>query len=76
MLFDSGASAADRLIMLKSVHARQPLTESENCYTDRTFKVCPLVFYQLFTFPVQRGGRILPYIFVLLSNKIKPPTEG
>ena len=50
LFFDSGAGAADRIIAFASVQARQLLVQSENWYGDGAFKVCPEVFYQLYTF--------------------------
>ena len=67
--FDSGAGAADRIIASASVQARQLFVQSENWYGDGTFKVCPEVFYQLYTFHAQRNSRIVTCIFALLPNK-------
>ena len=72
LLFDSGAGAADRIIAFASVQARQLLVQSENWYGDGTFKVCPEVFYKLYTFQATRNGRIFPCIFALLPNKTEP----
>ena len=69
LLFDSGAAAADRIIAFASVQARQLLVQSENWYGDGTFKICPEVFCQLYTFHAQHNGRIFSCIFALLLNK-------
>ena len=64
LFFDSGAGAADKIIAFASVQAGQLLVQSENWYGEGTFKVCPVVFYQLYTFHGQ-------HIFALLPNKTK-----
>ena len=69
LFFDSGAGNVNRIIAFASIQARQLLVESDNWYADGTFKVCPGVFYQLYTFHAQRAGRIFPCIFALLPNK-------
>ena len=58
LFFDSGTGAADRIIAFASVQARQLLAQSEHLYGDDTSKVCPEVFYQLYTFHAQLNGRI------------------
>ena len=69
MFFDSDAGAADRITAFVSVQVRQLLDKSKNFYRDGTFKICPEVFYQLYSFHEQHNGRIFRCIFALLHNK-------
>ena len=69
LFFDSGAGAADTITTFASVQARQLLEQSGNWYGDGTFKVCPEVFYQLYTFHAQYNGKIFPCIFALSPNE-------
>ena len=45
------------------------MADSEHWYADGTCKVCPEVFYQLYTVHGQRNGRIFHCVFALLPNK-------
>ena len=47
----------------------QFLADSEHWYADVTFRVCPEIFFQLYTIHGQRDGRIFPCVFSLLRNK-------
>lgn len=72
LLFDSGVGDAERILLFSSQQGLQFLSNSQHWYADGTFKVCPEVFYQVYTVHAQRGGRIFPCSFALLPNK----TEG
>ena len=69
MFFDSGDGEADKIIVFVSVQARQLHVKSNNWYIDGTLKVCPEIFYPLYTFHAQHNGRIFPCIFAFLLNK-------
>ena len=45
------------------------LAHSDNWFCDGTFKVCPDIFYQLYTIHAQVNGRVLPCVYGLLPNK-------
>jgi len=72
LIFDSGVGDHDRIFIFASEIGIQLLSETEHWYADGTFKVCPEVFYQLYTLHAQSGGSIFPCVFALLPNK----TEG
>lgn len=69
LLFDSGVGDLNRIFIFASDIGIQLLSESEHWYADGTFKVCPEVFFQLYTLHAQRGGSIFPCVFALLPNK-------
>lgn len=69
LIFDSGVGDRDRILIFGSDIGLQLLNESEHWYGDGTFKVCPEIYYQLYTLHAQRNGSIFPCIFALLPNK-------
>ena len=62
LVFDSGVGDPERIFIFASEQGRQFLTESEHWFTGGTFKVCPELFFQLYTVHGQRAGRIFPRI--------------
>ena len=42
---------------------------------DGTFKTVPLLFYQLYTIAVKKGGHFLPVVYALLPNKTQETYE-
>ena len=68
VIYDSGVGDQEQIFIFSSEIWLQLLRESEHWYTDGTFKVCPEIFYQLYTIHGQRNGQIFP-VFCLLPNK-------
>ena len=72
LLYDSGAGdVVNRILMFGTHQNLQPLNNSEQWFVDGTFKVCPTLFFQLYTVHAQNNARILPCIFRLLPNKFQ-----
>ena len=69
LIFDSGVGDQERIFIFASDVGLRFLSESEHWYADETFKVCPELFYQLYTVHGQRDGSIFPCVFALLPNK-------
>ena len=69
LIHDSGDNDPDRMIIFGSEQAVHLRANSEHWYGDATFKVCPEIFFQLYTLHAQHDGRIFPCIFALLPNK-------
>ena len=69
LIYDSGVADQERMFIFASEIGLQLLRESKHCYADGTFKVCPEIFYQLYTIHGQRNGQIFPVVFYLLPNK-------
>ena len=69
LLFDSRVDVNDRIIVFGMDQALQLHSNSDNWFGDGTFKVCPEVFFQLYTIHAKLAGRVLPCIYALLPNK-------
>ena len=69
LIYDSGVGDQDRMFIFASEIRLQLLRESEDWYADGIFKVCPEIFYQLYTIHGQQNGQIFPVVFCLLPNK-------
>ena len=69
LIFDSGQGDADRIFIFGTNQSLQLLSQSQNWFGDGTFKVCPQIFFQIYTIHAQINGRILPCIYALLPNK-------
>ena len=69
LLYDSGNGDPERIIIFSSQQAIQFMSDSEHWFADGTFKVCPDIFFQVYTVHAQQEGRIFPCIFGLLPNK-------
>ena len=66
---DSGVGDNDRMLIFATDQALQLLSESDDWYNDGTFKVCPEVFFQLYTTHARVHGRTIPCVYALLPNK-------
>ena len=69
LMCDSGVGDEERIFIFASQDALQFLVDSEHWYADGTFRVCPEIFFQLYTIHGQRDRRIFPCVFLLLPNK-------
>ena len=69
LIFDSGQGDADRIFIFGTNQSLQLLSQSQNWFGDGTFKVCPQIFFQIYTIHAHINGRILRCIYVLLPNK-------
>lgn len=73
--FDSGVGDVLRLFIFASAQGLELLSTSEHWFGDGTFKVCPEIFYQVYTIHAQVNDRILPCLFALLPNKTQNTYE-
>ena len=69
LIFDSGVADPDRILIFSSEQQLQFLSISDHWFADGTFKVCPKVFFQVYTIHAEQGGKIFPCVFALLPNK-------
>ena len=74
LVYDSDAGDEERIFVFASQDALQFLADSEHWYPDGTFRVCPEIFFQLYTMHGQRDGRIFPCVVSLLPKKTKTLT--
>ena len=67
--YDSGIGDDGRILIFASDQGLELLSNSDHWFYDGTFKVCPEIFYQIYTIHALVNGRVLPYLFALLPNK-------
>ena len=75
LFFDSRVVDQNRLILFGIEHAIEQLRESSHWFAYGTFKVCPNLFFQVYTLHALENGRSFPYIYGLLSNKTEKNLE-
>ena len=63
LIFESGQGDADRIFIFGTDQSLQLLSQSQNWFGDGTFKVCPQMFFQIYTIHAQISERFLPYIY-------------
>ena len=69
LIFDSGVGDQERIFIFGTQQELQLSGQSDDWYADGTFKVCPEIFYKVYTIHAQVNGQILPCLFALLPNK-------
>ena len=69
LLFDSGQGDELRIILFATDQALELLSQSRDWYGDGTFKVCPEIFFQVYTIHARTNERTIPCVFSLLPNK-------
>lgn len=69
LIYDSGIDDANRIFIFGTDHALHLLATSPDWFGDGTFKVCPQIFFQLYTLHAKIGNRVIPCIYALLPNK-------
>ncbi|XP_066935077.1 uncharacterized protein [Clytia hemisphaerica] len=55
--------------MFATDEALARLNTSDHWFGDGTFKVCPEIFFQLYSIHALSNGRVIPCVFALLPNK-------
>ena len=69
LLFDSGVGDVNRLIIFATNDAIRLLATNPHWFMGGTFKVCPKLFFQIYTIHAMINHRIFPCVFALLPNK-------
>ena len=69
LIYDSCVGDQERMFTFSSEIGLQLPRESKSWYGDGTFKVCPEIFYQLYTIHGERNGQIFSVVFCLLPDK-------
>ena len=64
-------NSAEIILMFATAANLHHLGKADVWYGDGTFKVCPKLFYQLYTIHAEVHGQILPLVFSLLPSKSK-----
>ena len=66
---DSDEGDPERISIICLLQISAYLLQSEHWFYDETFRICPKVFFKVYTVHAQRRGVIFPLSFGLLSNK-------
>ena len=69
LLFDCGTGDEKRILIFSTQEAIQLLARNEHWFMDGTFKLCPQIFYQIYTLHALINNQIFPCLFTLLTNK-------
>lgn len=69
LLFDSGVGDVNRIIIFATDNAISLLAENPHWFMDGTFKVCPEIFFQVYTVHALLNNQTFPCVFALLPNK-------
>lgn len=69
LLFDSGVGDVNRMIIFATDNAISLLAENPHWFMDGTFKVCPEIFFQVYTVHCLLNNQTFPCVFALLPNK-------
>ena len=69
LLFDSGVGDVNRLIIFATNDAIRLLATNPHWFMDGTFKVCPEIFFQIYTIHALINYQIFPCVFAPLPNK-------
>ena len=71
LAFDSGIDDENRILIFATDNGLEDLVRSPNWAADGTFKVSPLIFYQLYCIHMQESTFSIPRVFALLPGKTK-----
>ena len=69
LIHDSGVGDEKRILIFGSPDALQLLSEYLHWFGNGTFKVCPRIFFQVYTLQNLVQDRIIPCIYALLAYK-------
>ena len=69
LAYDSGADDPDRFFIFCSPENLKLLKENKHWCADGTFKVAPVLFYQIYVIHITIEGRAYPMLYALLQNK-------
>jgi len=69
VLWDSGSDDESRILMFGTTENINLLEQNRHWFVDGTFKVAPVIFFQLFTIHALIDGRALPLVYCLLKDK-------
>ena len=69
LIFDSGVGDNERILILATQQGIHFLSNNSHWFMDRTFKLCPEIFYQIYTIHALNNNQVFRYVFALLPNK-------
>lgn len=69
LFFDSGFGDVNRVIIFATLEGIRYLGTNEHWFMDGTFKLCPEIFYQIYTIHALINNQVFPCVFGLLPSK-------
>lgn len=63
--------AEDKIVIFATRDNLELLSAADTVYMDGTFRVCPRLFYQVFTLHIFRHGQQFPVVYFLLPRKAR-----
>ena len=69
LIFDSGVGDVNRMFIFATHEALDLLANSPQWFADGTFKICPEIFFQIYSIHAQSNNEVIPCVFGLLPNK-------
>ena len=69
LIFDSGVGDNERILIFATQQGIRSLSNNSHWFMDGTFKLCPEIFYQIYTIHALNNNQVFPCVFALLPNK-------
>ena len=69
LIFDSGVGENERILIFATQEGFHFLSNNSHWFMDGTFKLCPEIFYQIYTIHPLNNNHVLSCVFALLPNK-------
>ena len=69
MIFDRGVGDNERILIFVTQQGIHFLSNNSHWFMDGTFKLCPEIFYQIYTIHALNNNQVFPCVFALLPNK-------
>ena len=69
LIFDNGVGDNERILIFAIQQGIHFLSDNSHQFMDETFKLCPEIFYQIYTVHTLNINQVFPCVFALLPNK-------
>ena len=71
LIFDSGVGDNERILIFATQQGIHFLFNNSHWFMDETFKLCPEIFYQIYTIHALNNNQVSPCAFALYLTKMK-----
>ena len=68
LIFDSGIGDNERILIFATQQGIHFLSNNSHWFMDGTFKLCPKIFYQIYTIHALNNNQVFHCVFALLLN--------
>ena len=65
LIFDSGVGDNERILIFATQQGIRFLSNNSHWFMDGTFKLCPEIFYQIYTIRTLNNNQVFPCVFVI-----------